>query len=113
MQHKVLSNAVLTIGGIKFCIDNGKLLIHAPGEQYPFPLTAQHTHALLNLLESYKLDIIGASISEQRAIERKNREVYHKPKKKITDAQAEQIREQLLNVFQSGGIEIESSGDSG
>ncbi len=102
MSHKVLTNAVLTIGGIKFCVDNGRLLIHAPNEQYPFPLSAQQTHALYNLLCDYRLDIVGASVAEQRAEEKRKQDVYHKPKKKITDEQAESIRQQLMQVFQGG-----------
>src|SRR6266566_9962499 len=102
MQHKVVTNSMLTIGGIKFCVDNGRLLIHAPREEYPFPLTAQQTHALYNLLCDYRLEIIGASVAEQRETERK-KNASKKPRK-ITDAEGEAIRQQLMQVFQ-GGIE--------
>src|SRR5215469_5178876 len=99
MQHKVLSKnaSILKLGEIMFSIEDGKLRIHAPGEEYPFPLTGQQTHALYNLLCDYRSEIVGVSVAEQRAEEKRKQDVYHAPKKrKITDEEAEQIRQQLM-----------------
>jgi hypothetical protein len=99
MQHKVLTNSILKLGDIKFCIDNGRLLIHAPGEEYPFPLTGQQTHALYNLLCDYRTDIVTLSVVEQRAEEKRKKEASSKKPKTISDTEAEEIRQQLMRVF--------------
>jgi hypothetical protein len=113
LVHQVTQRnaSILKLGEIKFCIDNGKLLIHAPGEEYPFPLSACDTLALFNLLADYKLDIITVAHVEQRERERK-RNLYSKKPKKLNDTEAEEIQQQLMRVFQSGGTEIEPPGDS-
>jgi hypothetical protein len=48
-------------GGLTFCMDNGCLLIKAESNDYPYPLTAQATHQLFNLLFDYRQDIINAN----------------------------------------------------
>ena len=107
MQHKVLTNSVLKLGNLKFSIDNGKLLIHAPGEEYPLPLTGQQTHALYNLLCDYRSEIVGVSVAEQRAEEKRKKEASRKKPKKIRDTEAEEIRQQLMRVF-NGSVEVNS-----
>jgi hypothetical protein len=46
-------------------MDNGQLLIKRRGEDYPCPLTGQETHQLLNLLYTYRHDILVANKAMQ------------------------------------------------
>jgi hypothetical protein len=91
MQHEVLSknSSILKIGNLKFFLEDGKLLIQALHEQFPYPLSACDTLALLNLLSDFKLDIITVAHVEQRDRERKNkkRQGHKKPKMIQVDGQ--------------------------
>ncbi len=103
MSHKVLTNSVLTIGGLKYTVDNGQLCL-LTGEGTSYRLSGQQTHALYNLLCDYRLEIIAASVTEQRERERSSKPYSKKPEKNITDAEAEEIRQKLMQVF-NGGVE--------
>jgi hypothetical protein len=74
-KHIVSKNTrLLKIGKLTFYIDDWRLLINTPDVRFPYPLSGQQTHQLLNLLTDYRTEIIAVSVIEQREQERKNKE---------------------------------------
>jgi hypothetical protein len=80
-------NMVITKGhSFTFAMDGPCLLIKLQGQDYPCPLSAKDTHALLNLLYTNRHDIIQGN-KEALSYEAHPYPEHSKPKRKI-DAEA-------------------------
>src|SRR5438876_5187181 len=114
MQHKVMahSDRFIQSGAMRLYLDNGHLLFKVPEAQYPYPLSGRQTMHLLNILFVNKDEIQAVALVEMRDEEQRKKNASKKPRK-ITDAEGEAIRQQLMQVFLPGGIdENEPPGES-